>query len=206
MFGTLPFKKKKTNSLAKRVGIKKKTLVRTSNINITAKDSKDVKKITEEIVFDDLIVEECGSGNEIYANDFPSVYITQSELKSLSDNEMISDVVIDVAQKMMAKRHPWLKGLLDPILGQTKSFKRFQLQPFVQILHDGVAHWVVISTFNCKPGEIMLMNSLFKGRVSVHIKKQICFIMNSKEREIKIKVAGVQLQTNGIDCGLYAIT
>ena len=206
MFGALPFKKKKTNSLAKRVGIKKKTLVRTSNINITAKDSKDVKKITEEIVFDDLIVEECGSGNEIYANDFPSVHITQSELKSLSDNEMISDVVIDVAQKMMAKRHPWLKGLLDPILGQTKSFRRFQLQPFAQILHDGVTHWVVISTFNCKPGEIMLMNSLFKGRVSVHIKKQICFIMNSKEREIKIKVAGLQLQTTGIDCGLYAIT
>ena len=51
----------------------------------------------------------------------------------------------------------------------------------------------------------MLMDSLFKERVSVHIKKQICFIMNSKERAIKIKVAGVQEQTNGIDCGLYAI-
>ena len=205
MFGTLPFKKKKTNSLAKRVGIKKETLVRASNINITAKDSKDVKKITEEIVFDDLIVDECRSVKEIYANDFPNVHITQSELKSLSDNEMVSDVVIDVAQKMMAKRHPWLKGLQDPILDQTMSFRHFQSQPFVQILHNGVAHWVAISTFNCKPGEIMLMYSLFKGRVSVHIKKQICFIMNSKEREIKIKVAGVQLQTNGIDFGLYAI-
>ena len=126
MFGTLPFKKKKTNSLAKRVGIKKETLVRASNINITAKNSKDVKKITEDIVFDDLIVEECGSGNEIYANDFPSLHITQSELKSLSNNEMISDVVINVAQKMMAKWHPCLKGLQDPILGQTMSFRRFQ--------------------------------------------------------------------------------
>ena len=145
-------------------------------------------------MFDDLIVEECGSGNEIYANDFPSLHITQSELKSLLDNEMISDVVINVAEKMMAKQHPWLKGLQDPILGQTMSFRQFQSQPFVQILHNGVAHRVAISTFNCKPGEIMLMDSLFKGRVSVHIKKQICFIMNSKEREIKIKVAGVQQQ------------
>ena len=49
------------------------------------------------------------------------------------------------------------------------------------------------------------MNSLFKGKVSVHIKNQICFIMNSKEREIKIKVTGVQQQTNCIDCGLYAV-
>ena len=173
--------------MAKRLGIKKEALVRALNINITAKDSKDVKKITEEIVFDDLIVEKCGSSNEIYSNDFPSVHFTQSELKSLSDNEMISDVVIN-----MAKGHPWLKGLQDPILGQTMSFRRFQSQPFVQILHDGVAHWVAISTFNCKPGNIMSMDNLFKGRISVHIKKQIYFIMNSKEREIKIKVAGVQ--------------
>ena len=50
------------------------------------------------------------------------------------------------------------------------------------------------------------MDSLFKGKVSAHIKKQIRFNMNSKEKKkIKIKVAGVQQQTNGIDCGLYAI-
>ena len=49
IFGTLPFKKKKTNSLGKRVGIKKETLVRASNINITAKDSKDVKKLQKKL-------------------------------------------------------------------------------------------------------------------------------------------------------------
>ena len=53
-------------------------------------------------MFDDLTVEECGSSNEIDANHFPSIHITQSELKSLSDNEMIYDVVINVAQKMIA--------------------------------------------------------------------------------------------------------
>ena len=46
----------------------------------------------------------------------------------------------------------------------------------------------------------MLMDSLFKGRVSAHIKRPMCFIMNSKG-EIKIKVAGVQQQTNGTDFG-----
>ena len=56
--------------------------------------------------------------------------IRQSELKSFSDNEMISDVAIDVAQKMMEKQHPRLKGLQDPILGQTMSFRHFQSQPF----------------------------------------------------------------------------
>ena len=101
---------------------------------------KDVKKITEEVTFDNLIVEDCGSIDEIDANNFPSIHIMHSELRSLSDNEMIPDVVINMAQKMMGMQHHWLKSLQDPILGKTMSFRHFQLQPFVQILHDGVAH------------------------------------------------------------------
>ena len=97
--------------MGKRVRTKKETLVRASKINITAKDLKDVKTITEEIVLGDLIVKECGSSKEIYTNDFPDVHVAQSELKSLLDNEMTSDVIINVAQQMMVKQHPWLEGL-----------------------------------------------------------------------------------------------
>ena len=43
------------------------------------------------------------------------------------------------------------------MLDQTMSFRCFQSQPSVQILDDSVAHWVVISAFNCKPDEIMLL-------------------------------------------------
>ena len=85
-----------------RAGSKKETLVRASNVNITTKDSKDVKiieEITEEIVFDDLIAEKCGSNNEKDTNDFPDVHVTERELRSLSDNEMISNVIINVLSK-----------------------------------------------------------------------------------------------------------
>lgn len=61
---------------------------------------------------DDSIVQECESSNGIYANAYYTKWI-----KSLSDNEMISDVVINVTQKMMARWHPWLKSLEDPIVG-----------------------------------------------------------------------------------------
>lgn len=40
------------------------------------------------------------------------------------------------------------------------------------------------------------MDGLFKGRVTAYIKNQICFIVNSKEREIKIMVVGAQQQAN----------
>ena len=75
-----------------RAGSKKETLVRASNVKI-------IEEITEEIVFDDLIVEKCGSNNEKYTNDFPNVHVTERELKSLLDNEMVSNVIINVLSK-----------------------------------------------------------------------------------------------------------
>ena len=50
-------------------------------------------------MFDDLIVEKCGSNNEKYTNDFPNVHVTERELKSLLDNEMVSNVIINVLSK-----------------------------------------------------------------------------------------------------------
>ena len=165
--------------MEKRVGTKKETLVRASNRSITAKDSKDIKTITEEIAFGDFIVKEFGSSIDIYTNDFPGVHATQSELKTLSDNEMISNVIINVDQQMMARQHLWLKGRQDPSLCQTMPFRRFQSQSFVQIPHDGATHWLAIRAFNSKLSEIMLMESLFKRKVFIY--------ENSKKRKSKLK-------------------
>ena len=37
--------------------------------------------------------------------------------------------------------------------------------------YEGVAHWVAISMFNCKPGKIILMDSLFKGKADMLYEK-----------------------------------
>ena len=73
----------------------------------------------------------------MHANDFPSVYITQSELKSLSDNEMISDVVINVAQKMMTKRHPLAKSSPRSNTWPNYVFWTLPIATFTMVSHIG---------------------------------------------------------------------
>ena len=65
-----------------------------------------------------------------------------------------------------------------------------------------------------KQGEIYLMDSLIhrvgkganrKIRIHGHVKEQICDLMRSPAKSIVVRVERVQQQTNGVDCGLFAI-
>ena len=92
----------------------------------------------------------------------------------------------------------------DSLLGQRLSFKVAR-NPFIQILHDERCHWVTVSTFGCDPGEINYYDSLFKGKITDSVKKQICNLLHLKEKKIKVHVMSVQQQKNNTACGIYAI-
>ena len=94
-----------------------------------------------------------------------------------------------------------MQGLL---LGQRLSFKVAR-NPFIQIRHDGRCHWITVSTFGCDLGEINYYDSLFKGKITDSVKKQICNLLHSKEKKIKVHVMSVQQQKNNTACGIYAI-
>ena len=111
---------------------------------------------------------------------------------------MLNDTVIKFFQSLF----DGIDGLQDPLLGQRLSFKVAR-NPFIQILHDGRCHWVTVSTFGCDPGEINYYDSLFKGKITNSVKKQICNF--SKEKKVKVYVMSVQQQKNNTDCGIYRI-
>jgi Ulp1 family protease len=129
------------------------------------------------------------------------VDLSHKDLLEISNGEMLSDKVINSFQHLMKTQYN-ANGLQDTVLGQTLHYQIYRSEPFVQILHDGRIHWVVISTYGCNPGEVNLLDSLFNGRIADHIKRQICANLNFTGDQLKINVIPVQQQTNGVDCGV----
>ncbi|XP_047131204.1 uncharacterized protein LOC124810404 [Hydra vulgaris] len=129
--------------------------------------------------------------------------ITRQGISTICNNEMLTDNIINAAQKMLLQQYPNTKGLQDPILGQNLSFAILKNEEFVQVLHDGCAHWFVISTVRCEPGHVFVMDSHFTGKLSHATMRQICSIIHCQLDKIKVTILPVQQQTNGIDCGIY---
>ena len=118
---------------------------------------------------------------------------------------MLYDNIINAVQKMLKKQFCQANGLQEHVLGQTLNFNVNRNFPFVQVLHDGRIHWNAVSGLNCNEGEINLMDSLFKGRVPDPSKQQLSALLNCRNKNIKINALPVQQQTNGVDCGLFAL-
>ena len=204
--------RKKKSKLAGRLGSHKEKMTKASNIKVNDK-SKEKNVINEEqtscyvsgeqefveqifISSDDSIEEEAVSTGQDFA--------LQSDISSLKHNRMLSDVVINLFQRMLKKQHPNVRGLQDTLLGNNLQFDVIKTS-FVQILYTGSHHWIAISTLGCNKGEVYLLDSLCNGRLTYQTKRQICSILHCKKDKIKVKVVPVQQQKNGVDCGLFAV-
>ena len=222
---SLPKRKKK--KVSNRVGEVAHRLKIARTLQIGTKNIKEVKKenyVTESIIsnegfgeeefvvthdglLEDIIILDDGDDVDFEDKDVKDEQKTRQDLNAgdlsaIANHRMLSDNVINTMQNMMKKLYN-VNGLQDPVLGQKLNFKSLD-RPFIQILHDGNLHWVAISTYGTKEGTVDYMDSLFRGNIALHTKRQICTIMKCKEKSLKINVVPVQQQSNGVDCGVYA--
>jgi Ulp1 family protease len=119
----------------------------------------------------------------------------------LSTKEWLNDVIINAAQKLIKELNPGMSGLQDVTRGLTMSFD-VQRGEFVQILHDGMSHWLTASTIGMKHPEIKVFDSL-KICTSAKTKMQIASLLHTMQPSISIFFKDVQMQSGLTDCGLY---
>ena len=110
------------------------------------------------------------------------VNLAADDLNDLSHNRMLNDNIIQKLQQILKIKYPDANGLQDSVLGQALNFAVYQTIPFVQVLREGSLHWIAISTNNGKEGEVFLMDSMFRGRVTHQTKRQVCSILSSNKK------------------------
>ena len=76
----------------------------------------------------------------------------------------------------------------------------------VQILNESNSHWLCVSTISCQKDEVSIYDSrLRKTKVHPHVTKQIPSLHHTQGPHLKLKIMHSQGQSEGSDCGLFAI-
>ena len=137
------------------------------------------------------------------ATDFRS-WLMFSDIQDLISHNMLTDNVINVGQELIKLRYPNVVGLQNVLLGSHLNFQKLY-SPFVQILHCGrQAHWILVSTINAPPSTVYVYDSINQD-VPVDSIPQICNLMNVSSDYLNVIVKPVQIQSNSVDCGLFAL-
>ena len=135
--------------------------------------------------------------------------LSPTETNSILNNRMLTDESINITQNNLHKQFPEFAGFEDTVLGATQMFSVFKsFRKYIQILHTGDLHWVCTANLDDHRGRndsASLYDSLNGGKVPHRVATQIAAFSFCQDAELKITVEPVQQQSNGVDCGVYAI-
>ena len=123
--------------------------------------------------------------------------LSPREVACLENGKMLNDMHIDVANQMLRKQFPDVRGLQSPLLGQSLSFAVTE-PPFVQVLHVDGLHWVTV--IGVHTSLVKVCDSVFNTAGT-----SLAAILNTESDNVVLEVERTQFQQGEVDCGLYAI-
>ena len=95
-----------------------------------------------------------------------------------SKTTWLSENILNAGQFLLQSKYG-TPGLQHTGLGDTLNFEVMEKE-FVQVLHSGGNHWLVISTIGCPPGIVKVYDSMV-AKLPFQTKEQICALLMTKE-------------------------
>uniref|UniRef100_A0A1X7TKU0 Ubiquitin-like protease family profile domain-containing protein n=1 Tax=Amphimedon queenslandica TaxID=400682 RepID=A0A1X7TKU0_AMPQE len=144
------------------------------------------------------------SGNEI------TLWIEYDAIRLLLDDRSIASILsggylnnkhIYFGQILLRRKFPEINGLKST-LEITKPSYKFEISDslIIQVIHCKDNHWITASNIGCEESEITVYDSLYKA-IDQHTYEMLSRLFLKKTFTIKQP----QKQTNGYDCGLFAL-
>ena len=138
-----------------------------------------------------------------------------TEKKYIIGDQTLTCDSMHAAQKIVKSQFPFVGGLQDtgyvPIFNDKKNKWHYQspmlpiaMKTVAQIHHTGQFHWVLSTKYNDK---VYIFDSMFhlKTPLSPSLQIQLCNIYANKGHILNVYLPYYNQQTNGLDCGVFAI-
>ena len=72
-------------------------------------------------------------------------------------------------------------------------------------MHNGFGHWLTLTNIGAEGDtEVMVYDSPYP-LIGTFVQKQIATLLRTREKEIKVNIMNMQVQSGTCDCGLFAI-
>ena len=124
--------------------------------------------------------------------------------KEIIENKWLSGETINLAQTILFKNSPLIRGFEDTTLGPLNMFS-VQTGEFIQVLHENNHRVTVSSPTESATSVVYLYDSSQKESLNKNLVKQIARLRKSEDAELRIISKVVQQEGNGYDCGIFAI-
>jgi len=136
---------------------------------------------------------------------FHNLNITEKNI--LQSKLWLNDIIIDSSMNLLQYQFPDLGGMQSCQLAHQLDFQRHE-KLFIQVINrspsDGGSHWLTVSNINCLQNTVKVYDSAYCD-LPHEEEMLIASLVKTEAKSLKVQFANVAMQTNGYDCGIYAI-
>ncbi|XP_045031019.1 uncharacterized protein LOC123473768 [Daphnia magna] len=134
----------------------------------------------------------------------PYLFLDKPQMITKTNKLMFGD--INKAQSILKKQYPAIDGLFCCTIEGSLEFSRAQGEQWMQILYDGSDHWVLVSKGFTQPEHVLVYHSCpGKPWRKEHILSCMSSLFQTSNEKMTYIIKGCQRQSNGYDCGVFAI-
>jgi hypothetical protein len=113
---------------------------------------------------------------------------------------------INKAQYILKNQRPTIGGLFCCTVGRSLEFPQAQGGQWLQIVHDWSNHWILVAKGFTQPEHILVYDSMPRSPWdNDHILSCMSSLLKTTEKEMTYIIKTCQRQSNGYDCGEFAI-
>lgn len=135
---------------------------------------------------------------------FDRCSLLYSNRVTIETDKKLSDKHINLAQRMIKNQFPSVGGLKSTLLQTTKA-KGQRTANSIQIVHcKKREHWVVVSTKWSRNNQVFVYDSVFT-KLNPERSRSTILRMFSLKNSSDIVMVPMQQQSDGTDCGVFAI-
>ena len=124
----------------------------------------------------------------------------------LQGTRWLDDRLIDACEKVLAEqfRNKFGNAGFQSVIHILSLNYAIESGIFIQILHNGNQHWLVVTTIGTHHPEVFVYDSLYRT-VSQDTKNQISSLLCTNEKAIHLKFVNVVKQSGGNYCGVFVV-
>ena len=128
------------------------------------------------------------------------IQLMEADKCILTEGGQLYDKHINAAQRLLKAQHPNLKGMCSALVAGRQKLPPNGLQAFFVRGN----HWIVLSTMDCRSGEVNVYDSLYNDQDADTL-SAISGSLEVHRPPVIVNLMNMEKQKGGNDCGLFAV-
>ena len=131
--------------------------------------------------------------------------LQSKEIQEITNKSWLAIQHLNAAMGLLREQFPDIGALFNLQYCESGSFPTPESPKWMQIIHNGAAHWLAVAKGFVDQESVMVFDSIGFDRGNELVKETIASLAHCQKDRLSVSIMHCQKQSNSYDCGVFVV-